>query len=103
VNQKTDAATNAAVLPYLRKSMRTVVTPTLANIYSIGIVALPGMMTGQILEGASPLVAIKYQISIMIAIYVSTLLSTTLSILASLRTAFDEYGLVKKGLYGKKI
>jgi putative ABC transport system permease protein len=39
----------------------------------------------------------------MIAIYVSTLLSTTLSILASLRTAFDEYGLVKKGLYGKKI
>jgi putative ABC transport system permease protein len=35
-----------AVLPYLRKSMRTVVKPTLANIYSIGIVALPGMMTG---------------------------------------------------------
>jgi putative ABC transport system permease protein len=53
-----------AVLPYLRKSLRTVVKPPLANIYSIGIVALPGMIPGQILEGASPLVAIKYQISI---------------------------------------
>lgn len=90
-----------AVLPYLRKSLRTAVKPTLANIYSIGIVALPGMMAGQILGGASPLVGIKYQIAIMIAVYVSTLLSTTLSILASLRTAFDEYGLVKRGFMGK--
>ena len=90
-----------AVLPYLRKSLRAAVKLTLANIYSIGIVALPEIMTGQILGGASPLVAIKYQIAIMIAIYVSTLLSTILSILASLRTAFDEYGLVNKELYGK--
>lgn len=90
-----------AVLPYMRKSLRSAVKPTLANIASVGIVALPGMMTGQILGGASPLVAIKYQITIMIAIYVSTLLGTTLSILTSLRTAFDEYGLVKKELYGK--
>lgn len=90
-----------AVLPYLRKSLRAAVKPTLANIYSIGIVSLPGMMTGQILGGASPLVAIKYQIAIMIAIYVSTLLSTTLSILTSFRTAFDEYGLVNKKLYEK--
>lgn len=90
-----------AILPYLRKSLRTAIKPTLANIYSIGIVALPGMMTGQILGGASPLVAIKYQITIMVAIYVSTLLSTTLSIITSFRTAFDEYGLVDKELYEK--
>ncbi len=81
-----------AALPYLRKSLKAAVKPTLANIASIGIVALPGMMTGQILGGASPLVAIKYQITIMIAIYVSTLLSVTLSILTSYRTAFNEYG-----------
>jgi putative ABC transport system permease protein len=90
-----------AVLPYLRKSLKTAVRPTLANIASIGIVSLPGMMTGQILGGASPLVAIKYQITIMIAIYVSTILSATLSILTSFRTAFDEYGLVNKELYKK--
>lgn len=92
-----------AVLPYLRKSLKAAVKPTLANISSIGIVSLPGMMTGQILGGASPLVAIKYQITIMIAIYVSTLMSSTLSILTTLKTAFDEYGLVNKELYGKRI
>ena len=92
-----------AVLPYLRKSLKAAVKPTLANISSIGIVSLPGMMTGQILGGASPLVAIKYQITIMIAIYVSTLMSSTLSILTTLKTAFDEYGLVNKELYGKSI
>lgn len=92
-----------AALPYLRKSLKAAVKPTLANIASIGIVSLPGMMTGQILGGASPIVAIKYQIAIMIAIYASTLLSATLSILTSFRTAFDEYGLVNKELYGKKI
>jgi putative ABC transport system permease protein len=90
-----------ATLPYLRKSLKAAVKPTLANIASIGIVSLPGMMTGQILGGASPLIAIKYQITIMIAIYVSTILSATLSILTSFRTAFDEYGLVNKDLYGK--
>ncbi|AKB52131.1 YbbM seven transmembrane helix protein [Methanosarcina barkeri str. Wiesmoor] len=92
-----------AVLPYLRKSLRAAVKPTLANIASVGIVTLPGMMTGQILGGASPLVAIKYQITIMIAQYVSTLLGTTLSILTSFRTAFDEYGLVNKKLYEKNL
>jgi putative ABC transport system permease protein len=90
-----------AALPYLRKSLKAAVKPTLANIASIGIVSLPGMMTGQILGGSSPLVAIKYQITIMIAIYVSTLLSATFSILSSFRTAFDEYGLVNKELYEK--
>jgi putative ABC transport system permease protein len=92
-----------AALPYLRKSLKAAVKPTLANIASIGIVALPGMMTGQILGGASPLVAIKYQITIMIAIYVSTLLSVTLSILTSYRTAFNEYGLIDNDLYRKNI
>ena len=54
------------------------------------------MMTGQILGGASPLLAIKYQISIMIAIFVSTAMGTTFSILTTIRTTFDEFGDRKK-------
>jgi len=57
------------------------------------------MMTGQILGGTSPLLAIKYQISIMITIYVSTTLSTTLSILTAIQATFDEFGLVRKEIY----
>jgi putative ABC transport system permease protein len=91
-----------ALLPYIRKCLRSSLRPTLANIATAGIVFLPGMMTGQILGGASPLLAIKYQISIMIAIFVSTTMSTTLSVLATIQTSFDEFGLVKKGIYKEK-
>ncbi|MGI5991066.1 MAG: ABC transporter permease [Methanosarcina sp.] len=98
-NLSLGASRYEALLPYIRKCLRSAVRPTLANIATAGVVFLPGMMTGQILGGASPLLAIKYQISIMIAIYVSTTLSTTLSILAAIQATFDEFGLVRKEVY----
>jgi len=44
------------------------ILPTLTQMLGMGIVILPGMMTGQILAGASPDLAIKYQIGVMLAI-----------------------------------
>jgi putative ABC transport system permease protein len=49
----------------LRQSMRTAMTPLLNTMAVAGIVTLPGMMTGQILAGADPAQAAKYQIMIM--------------------------------------
>ncbi len=57
-----------AILPAFRKAMQAALMPELLTIASMGLVTLPGMMTGQILGGASPLVAIKYQMMIMIGI-----------------------------------
>ena len=91
-----------ALIPYIRKCLRSALRPTLANIATAGVVFLPGMMTGQILGGASPTLAIKYQISIMVALYVSTAMSITFSILSTIYTTFDEYGLVKKEIYREK-
>lgn len=91
-----------ALMPYIRKCLRSALKPTLANIATAGLVFLPGMMTGQILGGASPMLAIKYQISIMIALYVSTSMSAVFSIFSTIHTTFDEYGLVKKEIYRKK-
>ena len=91
-----------ALMPYIRKSLRSSLKPTLANISTAGVVFLPGMMTGQILGGVTPILAIKYQITIMIIIYVSTVMSTTFCILSTIRTAFDEYGLVRKEIYKRK-
>jgi putative ABC transport system permease protein len=45
--------------------MRTAMTPLLNTMAVAGIVTLPGMMTGQILAGADPAEAAKYQIMIM--------------------------------------
>ena len=42
--------------------------PTLNSMVGMGIVSLPGMMTGQILAGTLPMTSILYQIAIMIAI-----------------------------------
>jgi len=54
----------AAILPYLRDCIRTGIMPVVNSMATAGIVALPGMMTGQILAGAPPTEAVKYQIII---------------------------------------
>ena len=59
----------------LRSSLRTGMTPILNSMATTGIVALPGMMTGQILAGADPILAVKYQILIMFLIAAATALA----------------------------
>ena len=49
----------------LSRALKTAMTPLLNTMSVAGIVALPGMMTGQILAGADPTGAAKYQIMIM--------------------------------------
>lgn len=39
--------------------------PVINSLFAVGLVSLPGMMTGQILSGVSPLIAIRYQIMVM--------------------------------------
>ncbi len=56
------------LLPFVRQAMETALLPTLNSMMGMGIVSLPGMMTGQILSGTLPMTAILYQIAIMIAI-----------------------------------
>lgn len=62
------ASPSAILLPFVRKSLETAMLPTLNSMVGMGIVSLPGMMTGQILAGTMPTTAILYQIAIMIAI-----------------------------------
>jgi len=50
-------------------AFQTALLPTLNTFFAVGIVALPGMMTGQVLAGISPMMAIRYQIMIMSMIF----------------------------------
>lgn len=61
--------------PYFLNAFKASVLPTFASMTGMGIVFLPGMMTGQILSGAEPLLAVKYQIAIMLAILSSAVFS----------------------------
>lgn len=56
------------LLPFVKQALETALLPTLNSMLGMGIVSLPGMMTGQILSGTLPTTAILYQIAIMIAI-----------------------------------
>ncbi len=87
-----------AALPYLRKSIELAVSPAIATMATMGIVSIPGMMTGQILGGATPMTAIKYQIAIMIAIFTATNVSIILTIYTTVGRAFDKRGMLRKGV-----
>jgi len=52
-------------LPMIRDSVRSSLMPSINQLAVMGIVALPGMMSGQIIAGAPPIEAVKYQIIIM--------------------------------------
>jgi len=49
--------------------------PVMNSLFAVGLVTLPGMMTGQILSGVSPLIAARYQIMVMAMIFGATGLS----------------------------
>ena len=48
-----------------RTAFKTALIPITNMLFAVGVVSLPGMMTGQILSGVSPLIAAKYQIIVM--------------------------------------
>lgn len=66
--------------PFANNALETALIPTLNSMVGMGIVFLPGMMTGQILSGTLPTTAIMYQIAIMIAICTSVCLTVFLSL-----------------------
>lgn len=83
-----------AARPFVQEAIRQAQAPQLANITATGLVTLPGMMTGQILAGTDPHVAIKYQLVIMIAIYVMLSLSVTITLLLGQRAVLAPTGKV---------
>ncbi len=91
-----------ALIQFAKRSFTSALNPTIATMATMGIVSLPGMMTGQILGGSVPLVAIKYQIAIMIAILVSTVLSISLSLFFTVGKSFDKYGILQKEIFLSK-
>ncbi len=57
-------------------AFQTAMIPIINSLFAVGLVSLPGMMTGQILSGVSPLIAARYQIMVMCMIFGATGLST---------------------------
>ena len=67
-----------AVQPMARAALRAAMIPTVNGMMTVGLVQLPGMMTGQILAGSAPLVAIKYQLVVAFMQAAATALASCL-------------------------
>ncbi|WP_057465731.1 ABC transporter permease [Pseudovibrio sp. POLY-S9] len=65
----------------VKSSLRAAASPVIASMATLGLVSLPGMMTGQILGGFNPIEAVQYQIAIMLGISATQ----TLAIILALR------------------
>jgi putative ABC transport system permease protein len=74
----------------MRQALKSGFMPIINAMSASGIVALPGMMTGQILAGAAPTEAVKYQILIMFLIAGATGLGATLTVLLAGYRIMDE-------------
>ncbi|KAB3529293.1 iron export ABC transporter permease subunit FetB [Alkaliphilus pronyensis] len=66
------------------------ILPTINSMVGMGIVFLPGMMTGQILSGTSPVTSIKYQIAIMLGILGSVALTVIIFLHLGYKTFFND-------------
>ncbi len=79
-----------AVADLRLQAVRSGMIPIINAMAAAGIISLPGMMTGQLLAGAAPVEAVKYQILIMFLIAVGTGLGTLAAVTIGSRHLFDE-------------
>ncbi len=85
-----------AARPAVREGVRRGMVPIINAMTVVGIVSLPGMMTGQILAGADPLQAVKYQAVVMFMLAASTAIGCILIALFVQRRAFTSRHQLRK-------
>ncbi|MCL6558639.1 MAG: iron export ABC transporter permease subunit FetB, partial [Firmicutes bacterium] len=84
-----------AVRTSVRESIRAGMTPTINSLMVVGLVSLPGMMTGQILGGADPIEAVRYQIVVMLMIAAAVAIGCLLLVGLSYKKLFNKDGALK--------
>jgi putative ABC transport system permease protein len=83
----------------IKEALRIGMIPTINSMMVMGLVSLPGMMTGQILAGASPTDAIRYQIVIIFAQASGTAIATIGVVLLAFLSLFNQKHQLTNTLY----
>lgn len=90
---ETKLSLGADILPasieIIRNAIKTGMLPTIDSAKALGIVSLPGMMTGLILAGTSPVEAIKYQIMVTFMLLSTTSISSFVACFLSYKSFFN--------------
>jgi putative ABC transport system permease protein len=83
------ATANEASSGIFKGALKAGMIPSINSLAGVGLVFIPGMMTGQILSGEDPVLAIRYQIVVMFMLVASTALTVTIVL-----------GIVRKRCFG---
>ncbi|MDX2231997.1 MAG: iron export ABC transporter permease subunit FetB [Leptolyngbyaceae cyanobacterium bins.349] len=86
------ATPQQAVSRYRKEAVKAGLIPTINTMMVVGLVTLPGIMTGQLLSGVPPLVATSYQMVIMFMLAFTTLVTTLLVASGICRQFFNPAG-----------
>ena len=86
------ATPREAAFPSIKAAVGAGMTPLLAQLSAAGIVQIPGMMSGQILAGADPVIAAKYQIVVLLMISAATTLSVVIICFLAYKKRFSTEG-----------
>ncbi|MTI80428.1 MAG: iron export ABC transporter permease subunit FetB [Firmicutes bacterium] len=84
-----------AIRSSVREAIRAGMTPNMNSLMVVGLVSLPGMMTGQILGGADPQEAVRYQIVVMLMITTAVAIGCLTLVGLSYKRFFNEDGSLK--------
>jgi putative ABC transport system permease protein len=79
-----------AMAPLQRQAVRAAMLPSMNALLTLGLVQLPGMMTGQILSGTDPTHAVRYQLVIMYQLVAVAAVAGALAAVMARRALFDE-------------
>lgn len=93
------ATLSEALISFNTGAYREAFNPVIASTAVIGLIWLPGMMTGQILSGSNPMTAIKYQVIIIITIFAGSVITIFTTLALSKKFAFDEYDNLRKDIF----
>jgi len=83
------ATSDQAVLPMIRKSVRASLIPTIDNMKTLGLVWIPGLMSGMLIAGSDPGTAAVFQLIILLMILASNTLASTISTAQMSRRMFS--------------
>jgi putative ABC transport system permease protein len=83
----------------IRTALRAGMIPGINTLSTVGLVFIPGMMAGQVLAGADPLVAAPYQIVVMLMVATADVSGSALVVLLTFRRRFTSDGVfLERGL-----
>lgn len=87
----------------MAEALKAGMIPSINSMMAVGVVFIPGIMTGQILAGADPMLAVRYQIVVMLMLVGSTALSTLVVLKLTRKRCFGPgQALTLKHIHGRR-